>query len=134
MGQLKRRFHGLHGEVRLSPDKTCQVIVACCILHNICKDRQIPCPLDGDLDDNQQNDGLSVQNGQQNDGIRYRQLFAETHFWLVGIWVKTNIHVLKYSGFFLNNINSNNNNNICIKINFIKYHIKITSCTCRWSS
>lgn len=80
IGQLKRRFHVLHGEVRLSPDKTCQVIVACCILHNICKDRQIPCPLDGDLDDNQQNDGLNVQNGQQNDGIRYRQLFAETHF------------------------------------------------------
>nr|XP_034334751.1 putative nuclease HARBI1 [Crassostrea gigas] len=44
------------------------------------QDRQIPCPLDGDLDDNQQNDGLNVQNGQQNDGIRYRQLFAETHF------------------------------------------------------
>lgn len=93
IGQLKRRVHVLHGEVRLSPDKTCQVIVACCILHNICKDRQIPCPLDGDLDDNQQNDGLNVQNGQQNDRIRYRQLFAETHYWLVGIWVKTNIHV-----------------------------------------
>lgn len=84
IGQLKRRFHVLHGEIRLSPDKTCQVIVACCILHNICKDRQIPCPLDdGDLDDNQQDDGdgLNVQLGQNvNDGIRYRQLFAETHF------------------------------------------------------
>nr|XP_034332395.1 putative nuclease HARBI1 [Crassostrea gigas] len=84
IGQLKRRFHVLHGEIRLSPDKTCQAIVACCILHNICKDRQIPCPLDdGDLDDSQQDDGdgLNVQLGQNvNDGIRYRQLFAETHF------------------------------------------------------
>lgn len=67
IGQLKRRFHVLHGEIRLSPDKACQVIVACCILHNICKDRQIPCPLDdGDLDDSQQDDGdgLNVQIGQ----------------------------------------------------------------------
>lgn len=80
IGQLKRRFHVLHGEVRLSPGKTWQVIVACRILHNICKDRQIPCPLDGDLDDNQQDDGLNVQNGEQNDGIHYRHLFAETHF------------------------------------------------------
>ncbi|XP_052691859.1 putative nuclease HARBI1 [Crassostrea angulata] len=63
IGQLKRRFHVLHGEIRLSPDKACQVIVACCILHNICKDRQIPCPLDdGDLDDNQQDDGDGLNN------------------------------------------------------------------------
>uniref|UniRef100_K1RW35 Uncharacterized protein n=1 Tax=Magallana gigas TaxID=29159 RepID=K1RW35_MAGGI len=70
----RRRFHVLHGEIRLSLDKACQVVVACCIFHNICKDRQIPCPMDdGDLDDNQQDDGdgLNVQIGQNvNDGIR----------------------------------------------------------------
>lgn len=81
IGQLKRRFHVLHGETRLSPDIVCQVIVDCCILHNIFKDSQIPCPMDdGDLDDNQQDDGLNGQNGQQNDRIRYRQLLAETYF------------------------------------------------------
>ncbi|XP_048879280.1 putative nuclease HARBI1 [Brienomyrus brachyistius] len=29
IGQLKRRFHVLHGEVRLSPAKVCKVITAC---------------------------------------------------------------------------------------------------------
>ncbi|KAK0148240.1 hypothetical protein N1851_011850 [Merluccius polli] len=36
IGQLKRRFH-----MRLTPDKVCKVIIACAILHNICKARQI---------------------------------------------------------------------------------------------
>ena len=44
IGELKRRFHVLRGEVRLSPQKTCQAVVACTVLHNICKDRQIPNP------------------------------------------------------------------------------------------
>ena len=58
IGQLKRRFHVLHGEVRLSPQKTCQAIIACAVLHNICKDRQIPNP-DGDpeSDNEDDNDG-----------------------------------------------------------------------------
>ena len=46
IGQLKRRFHVLHGEIRLTPAKTCQVIVACAILHNICKRRNIQLPDD----------------------------------------------------------------------------------------
>ncbi|RXN36535.1 nuclease HARBI1 [Labeo rohita] len=37
IGQLKRRFHVLHGEVRLRPEKVSKVIIACAILHNICK-------------------------------------------------------------------------------------------------
>lgn len=51
IGQLKRRFHVLHGEVRLNPGKTCKVIYACAMLHNLCKDRNIPLPADDDRDD-----------------------------------------------------------------------------------
>jgi len=51
IGQLKRPFHVLHGEVRLRPEKVSKVIIACAILHNICKVRQIAEPLeDGDED------------------------------------------------------------------------------------
>ncbi|KAK6293355.1 hypothetical protein J4Q44_G00356810 [Coregonus suidteri] len=52
IGQLKRRFHVLHGEVRLRPEKVSKLIIACAILHNICKVRQIAEPLeDGDEDE-----------------------------------------------------------------------------------
>lgn len=44
IGQLKRRFHVLHSEVRLTPLKTCKVILACALLHNICKFRNIDLP------------------------------------------------------------------------------------------
>ena len=33
-GRWKRRFHCLHGELRMSPDKVCSIIVACAVLHN----------------------------------------------------------------------------------------------------
>nr|XP_040030344.1 putative nuclease HARBI1 isoform X2 [Gasterosteus aculeatus aculeatus] len=57
IGQLKRRFHVLHGEVRLRPEKVSKVIIACAILHNICKVRQIAETLeDGDEDEDEDND------------------------------------------------------------------------------
>ena len=34
-GILKRRFSCLHGELRLEPARACQVVTACCVLHNI---------------------------------------------------------------------------------------------------
>ncbi|XP_056016141.1 putative nuclease HARBI1 [Ostrea edulis] len=83
IGQLKRRFHVLHGEIRLSPEKACQVILSCAILHNICKDRCIPCPQDHEDDGEDQQVNVHVPhifNNNGNDGLRYRQQFAETHF------------------------------------------------------
>ncbi|XP_062849608.1 putative nuclease HARBI1 [Trichomycterus rosablanca] len=44
IGQWKRRFHILHSEIRYSPEKVCRIIMACEILHNICKKRNIPSP------------------------------------------------------------------------------------------
>ena len=41
-GVLKRRFHCLHGELRMQPERVCKIIVACCVLHNIAIDRREP--------------------------------------------------------------------------------------------
>ena len=41
-GQVKRRFACLHGEVRLSPAKTCKVIFASFCLHNLAKEFNMP--------------------------------------------------------------------------------------------
>ncbi|XP_056001720.1 putative nuclease HARBI1 [Ostrea edulis] len=86
IGPLKRRVHVLHGEVRLFPQKTCQVIIACAVLHNICKDRQIQIPdedpdenpNDAEDDDTNHHDGGAVRDN--NNGTLYRQLSAVTHF------------------------------------------------------
>ena len=77
---MKRRFHVLHGEVRLSPQKACQVIMACGVLHNICKKRNIPMPED-DVDvAPPPAQGLDVHDINVNNGNLYRQQFAQTHF------------------------------------------------------
>ncbi|CAC5406367.1 HARBI1 [Mytilus coruscus] len=34
--RMKRRFHILHSEIRMTPGKACKIIIACAILHNIC--------------------------------------------------------------------------------------------------
>jgi len=52
---MKRRFHVLHGEVRLDPTKTCKLIYVCAMLHNLCKDRNIPLPDDDDDYDDDDN-------------------------------------------------------------------------------
>ncbi|VDI51079.1 Hypothetical predicted protein [Mytilus galloprovincialis] len=33
-GRWKRRFHLLHSEIRLTPDRVCKIVIACAILHN----------------------------------------------------------------------------------------------------
>jgi hypothetical protein len=67
IGQLKRRFHVLDGEARLFPQKACQVIIACAVLLNICKDRHISIP-DEDLDDepnDAEDDDANHHDGEQ---------------------------------------------------------------------
>ncbi|XP_064459041.1 putative nuclease HARBI1 [Ornithodoros turicata] len=39
IGQLKRRFHCLHSEPRVATRHCCPIITACCVLHNIAKQR-----------------------------------------------------------------------------------------------
>ncbi|XP_056121345.1 putative nuclease HARBI1 [Rhinichthys klamathensis goyatoka] len=88
IGQLKRRFHVLHGEVRLRPEKVSKVIIACAILHNICKVRQIAEPLeDSDEDEDEDNDedggeeDIHIPQGNlAQSGLPYRANFTNLHF------------------------------------------------------
>ena len=34
-GRWKRRFHVLHAEIRMAPEKVCVIVGACAVLHNI---------------------------------------------------------------------------------------------------
>uniref|UniRef100_A0AAZ1XA43 Putative nuclease HARBI1 n=1 Tax=Oreochromis aureus TaxID=47969 RepID=A0AAZ1XA43_OREAU len=61
IGQLKRRFHVLHGEVRLRPEKVSKVIIACAILHNICGSTPPEGNLIGKLDGPGSCDGSMLQ-------------------------------------------------------------------------
>lgn len=36
-GVLKRRFHCLHGELRMTPERVCNIICACVVLHNMAR-------------------------------------------------------------------------------------------------
>jgi hypothetical protein len=58
-----------------------RVILACGILHNICKNRNIPLP--PDVPDDYHNDDQQDHNDQQNApvaGLRYRDNFCNTYF------------------------------------------------------
>ena len=76
---MKRRFHVLHGEIRLTPEGASTVITVCAILHNLCKRRNIPQPDDDDDDD----DGDQHDNefGRvEPSGLAFRDHFVNTHF------------------------------------------------------
>ncbi|XP_049430488.1 putative nuclease HARBI1 [Epinephelus fuscoguttatus] len=49
IGVLKRRFHCLHGEMRMHPERVCVVIAAAAVLHNICIKKRIPLPRQEDV-------------------------------------------------------------------------------------
>lgn len=55
---LKGRFRCLHkdtGKLKFNPAKCCRVIIACCVLHNMCVINRLP-EEDIDLDENDDND------------------------------------------------------------------------------
>lgn len=49
IGHLKCKFHDLHGEVRISPQKTCKIIMACTGLYNLCKEMNLDIPMADEL-------------------------------------------------------------------------------------
>ena len=51
LGLLERRFHVLHSEVRMAPDRVCIIIVACCILHKLAVNLREPELEDCEMDD-----------------------------------------------------------------------------------
>ena len=63
-GILKRRFHVLHSEVRLTPERVCAITIACCILHNIAVDMNEPVPDFEEEDAFENVDFVGVETGQ----------------------------------------------------------------------
>uniref|UniRef100_A0A8C6WF12 Putative nuclease HARBI1 n=1 Tax=Neogobius melanostomus TaxID=47308 RepID=A0A8C6WF12_9GOBI len=43
------RFHCLHSEMRMHPERVCVVIAACVVLHNICVEKRMPLPRQVDV-------------------------------------------------------------------------------------
>ena len=71
---MKRRFHVLHGEIRLTPERASTVITVCAILHNLCKRRNIPQPDDDDDDDQHYKEFGRVEPS----GLAFRDHFENT--------------------------------------------------------
>ncbi|XP_052791288.1 putative nuclease HARBI1 [Mya arenaria] len=81
IGQLKRRFGILHREIILQPVKVCRLVIACCVLHNICKQRAIPMAAIEDNNTGGYGDDGRVQPQANNlVGLRYRDHFVSTYF------------------------------------------------------
>ena len=78
IGQMKRWFHVLHGEIRLTPERASTVITVCAILHNLCKRRNIPQPDDDDDDDGDQHDNEFGR--VEPSGLAFRDHFVNIHF------------------------------------------------------
>ena len=81
---MKRRFHVLHGEIRLSPERASTVITVCAILHNLCKRRNIPQPDEDDEEDDDQDDDGDDHDDEcgrvEQSGLAFRDHFVNTHF------------------------------------------------------
>ncbi|XP_052390499.1 putative nuclease HARBI1 [Carassius gibelio] len=81
-GVLKRRFHCLHGELRMAPDRVCNIICATVVLHNIARDLRLPEPEGEDIRDDNLNEledreDLEEQNGT---GRYVRQMYVDRIF------------------------------------------------------
>lgn len=74
-GRWKRRFHLLHSEIRLTPDRVCKVIVACAILFNFAILQKEPMVDDREIEDVDVGQDLGHQNG-----MNIRNLIATTYF------------------------------------------------------
>ncbi|XP_064642946.1 putative nuclease HARBI1 [Lineus longissimus] len=81
-GVLKRRFHVLHGEIRMQPDRVVKIISACFVLHNIAKMRgeRDPRPEDDDSDDEEDDEDDDEEYAGPNSGSVYRDYLANRYF------------------------------------------------------
>ena len=72
-GRWKRRFHVLHSEIRMTPQRACSVIGACAVLHNIAVLLNDDDPLDDDPE------GIDPYHGPQR-GLAMRDHICNTYF------------------------------------------------------
>ena len=81
-GRWKRRFHCLHGEIRMNPDKVCTIIVACAVLHNMAILWKQPLPLlqDEFSDISYPDDLFELEETGQLAAKHYRDRFAIHNF------------------------------------------------------
>ena len=77
-GLLKRRFHILHSEVRMAPDRVCTIVVACFVLHNIAVNLREPEVDDVNID-NEDCDVQEQYHGPEN-GNAVRKHITDTFF------------------------------------------------------
>ena len=77
-GLLKRRFHILHGEVRLATGIVPQLVAACAVLHNMAIDLGQPEPPDN-LPEERQPEGVPYA-GPDASGAAYRAHITQTFF------------------------------------------------------
>ncbi|CAC5423162.1 HARBI1 [Mytilus coruscus] len=77
-GWWKRRFHVLHGEVRMKPAKVCRIIGACAILHNIAIMLREPME-DDESGENQEDVGQMNHSGPE-DGRTIRNFITTSYF------------------------------------------------------
>lgn len=84
IGQLKRRFHVLHGEIRVNPVKTTKIVMVCAALHNLCKQRNVQLPEeDIPVHEVQPVEALPIPplgHGHAQGGVLYRDQFVNLHF------------------------------------------------------
>ena len=80
IGQMKCRFHVLHGEIRLTPERASTVFTVCAILHNLCKRRNIPQPDDDDDVDDDCDQHDNEFGRVEPSGLAFRDHFVNTHF------------------------------------------------------
>ena len=78
-GVLKRRFHILHCEIRMAPDRACTMIVACFVLHNIAVSLREP-EVDDHFDVDEDEFDVHDQYNGPNNGNAVRKRITDTFF------------------------------------------------------
>ncbi|XP_040358765.1 putative nuclease HARBI1 [Ixodes scapularis] len=76
IGQLKRRFHCLHAELRMLPERCCTIAVACCVMHNIAQHytcREGDCDLPPEVP-------VPPSPPEADDGVARRHAIVHQHF------------------------------------------------------
>lgn len=76
IGQLKRRFHCLHAELRMLPELCCTIAVACCVMHNIAQHytcREGDCDLPPEVP-------VPPSPPEADDGVARRHAIVHQHF------------------------------------------------------
>ncbi|XP_046563455.1 putative nuclease HARBI1 [Haliotis rubra] len=82
-GVLKSRFRCLHkstGCLPFTPAKSSKIIMACFKLHNFCLSRNMPCLVDHDLDEDENDDNHFPDGSPQTDGQTVRRNIIRERF------------------------------------------------------